>query len=73
MYNLKHSRSKFHIGDLIKTSSCCGLDSDKVGKITNHFNPEDSYERSLKTNGWVPIQFEDGKKTYFPANYLIKQ
>jgi len=57
------------IGTKVRTSAVCGIDSDKVGHVCKHFTNNDGYEMSLKSDGWIPIQFND-IKTYLPESHL---
>ena len=70
MYNLNANASIFRVGTPVKTGSCAGIDSNKEATVCNHFSTE-GYNNYLKADRkWIPIQFKNGDKTYFPASYL---
>jgi hypothetical protein len=61
------------IGTKIYTTEGSGLDSNKKGVVCAHFTNSDGYEMSLKMNSdWVPVQFENGNKTYMPESHLLE-
>lgn len=55
------------IGTKIKTNNSSGSDSNKTGKVCEHF--KGGFDWSKLVN-YIPIEFDDGIKRYIPENHL---
>ena len=71
LYNVHHPRSTFRFGAKVRISMGAGCDSRKEARVCDHFpwrEESGAYAPPEKTD--VPIELEDGRKRYFPKNYL---